>query len=375
MIYFLINNTFHLQTVNAVIGDLARKKLGLIQVPYSLTPVVNDKRFEFITSLERLTYTKDYLADWPKKLLPGLRLNRKKISLAKKAIRPAKDDILFVFTEEELLNLILVKRFKNAGAKIYLIEDGIAAYVYYAINSDPISKRARLLMYIIRLIYGLKGYYPFVIKGYFCPRISDAYYSGICYFFPIQITRNFHVFQIKKNVAKKTLSANRNGLFLTQPIYTVYLTVEEYIFNLNTIISTIHSNFEKLYIKFHPDEVKSGLFLEIKKHIGPKENLVYLESTSNIEELISDIDINHVVSYNSSALMNLAFCGVEPVYMYHLYDFLQDNSTRELTKYLKTLNYNFPLSLEDVTPDFRSGIIDLVSSSVSINTLVENQIA
>lgn len=317
-----------------------------------------------------MPYAFQFLLPWPQNLIKNLAKCIHKIVKYKFTIRPTKDDVLFVFTEEELLNLIFIKRFSKRGAKIYLIEDGAAAYHYYSVPSDPISKKATIIKYLFRFLFGLKGYYPFNINGYLVPRISDKYYSGICYFFPIKILREIPVVHINKNVDIVARIKSQNAVFLTQPIYRIYLSFQDYTQNLKMIVENLIVKFDILYIKFHPDELNTGDYLKIKSCLPNHKNLVYIEGEDSIEQLVHKFKFDHVISYNSSALMNLLFYGVEPIYLYHLFPFLEDSSTIQFTSYLNTLGYNFPKSLSAIDSNFQSGLQGNLKKGININLIV-----
>ena len=70
MIYFLVNNTFHLHDVNDYLKEIKNQKIRLIQVPYSLKPIEKNPRIDEIYIFERLAYVSEYLKDWPEHLFP-----------------------------------------------------------------------------------------------------------------------------------------------------------------------------------------------------------------------------------------------------------------------------------------------------------------
>lgn len=371
MIYFLINNTFHRYTTDLLVEELIGCELSLIQIPYSLKPVNKDDRFTKIFVLERLPYTFEFLRDFPRVLFKLAYKNFKNVSNVRKIIKPKKKDILFVFTETELLNSIIISSFKRRNASIFLIEDGCAAYVYYNMKSDPLSKRTRVFKWVIRLAYGLKGFNPFNVNGYFYPQISDNYFSGICYFLPIKIKRDIPVYKLKKPVIPLSLKSTQiNAIFLTQPIYNKQVNLEEYLINLDLIFSKISHGFSIFYLKLHPDEMGNDIEIKILKIASKYSNIRFLNTSEIIVNIVHEFNISYAISFTSTALMDLIFYGIEPVYIFHLFDFFKDGITKQLSIYLKTLEYNFPLSYTDIKPGYKSGIIGKASDGITIRDLI-----
>ncbi|HQG76615.1 MAG TPA: polysialyltransferase family glycosyltransferase [Bacteroidales bacterium] len=371
MIYFLINNTFHQYTTNLLIKTLKEPELGLIQIPYSLNPVLEDVRFKKIITLEKLPHSIEYLKNFPRLLIKLILRNHKIVTEAKKKIKPGKKDILFVFTETELLNSIIINTFKRKRATIFLIEDGLASYLYYNMKSDPFSKRVKALKVLIRLVYGLKGFSPFNVNGYFYPQISDKYFSGICYFYPITIKRQIQVFKLMNPVKPLIFNSKyTNAIFLSQPIYYRFVSLDNYLVSLDLIFSNIASCFAVIYVKLHPDERDNGIGTKISGITKKYSNVRLIHTSDIVENIIQDINTSYAISFSSTALMSLAFFGIEPIYLYHLFNFMEGETSQYLTTYLKTLNYNFPQSFLDIKPGYKSGLLDRFSDGMALSDLI-----
>lgn len=372
MIYFLINNTFHLYEVNILCKELANHELGLIQVPYSLTPIVKHDQIKKIYTFERLSFLHEYFQNWPESFFSSLSSNKTKIKITKNNLNPRKEDVLFVFTETELLNQIIIDYYFKKKAKIYLIEDGMASALYYNMKSGPLSKKSTLFKWVVRILYRIKGYHPFVTKGYYYPMMSDSYFSGACFFYSSSIIRNIKTFTLNKNLEKiKNINFN-TAIFLNEPIYRFYTDTNSYLINLEEILSALNSNFSKIHFKFHPDDKHDeNLIFNIKTIINKFSNILVLETNKIIEDIVVDFNIGYAVSYFSSALRNLSFYGIEPVYIYHLINFFNDVPTaKQITLYLNTLNYNFPKSFNDIKPGYQSGLLDQINKGISIKELI-----
>lgn len=359
MIYFLVNNTFHLTHARKLADEIRDYQLGLIQVPYSLRPVEKDERFRTILTFARMPYTFEFLKDWPSRLIPNLKRGVERIRPVKKNLRPSRTDTLFVYTETELLNQVIIKEFKDKGAKIFLLEDGAATSTYFGMESDPLSKRATLFKWVVRAIYGIKGYYPFNVEGYYYPIMSDRCFSGLCLNLPYQILRNIPVFALRKEVTQAARRRNpRSAIFLNQPIYSFYTDFDRYLNSIDTILANISRRFDKIIFKYHPDDLGSGKVAEISRAVGKYPNITTLETESVVEDLIEQLDVSYAISYFTSALWSLIWYGVQPIYVYHLLHIFNDNRIlNSRTRHLASCGYNFPSSFDDVKPGYDSGLM------------------
>ncbi|MDQ5929211.1 MAG: hypothetical protein QG594_989, partial [Bacteroidota bacterium] len=141
MIYFLINNNYHLYDVKLHLNNLANFKVSLLQVPHTLDEITND-----IAALFVEVFTFQRLIESKLNYVNIFRLSKLYKNI-KNSLHIGSNDVLFVYTEYELLNHYLIACFKNAGAKVYIIDEGIATYLTYSMLSDkpvPVKERFKL---------------------------------------------------------------------------------------------------------------------------------------------------------------------------------------------------------------------------------------
>ena len=382
MVYFLINNNYHWFDVNQLIHQVYYKhNISLIQVPNSLEAIISDQRIDNIFIFEKLPYFKSFFQRWPKQLLSYIVKCFKSFRSISKKLDFSKNDVLFVFTEEEILNLFIINQAKKKGVRIYLLEDGFASATIYNMKSDPLSKRAKLTMWLFRVVFGLKGFYPFNVDGYYSIRLSKTYYSGICFYLPTKISIDLPVFQIKKQLPNQ-FSSNRNQsniLFLTAPIYLFYTDFETYLTSLDEIFEELTRNFEIVYVKFHHGDIKTKKSIPIETRLKKYKNVTFIRNNRIIEELIDEYNTAYAISFFSSALKNLLFYGVEPVYIFHLVEYLKNFKRHDImVQYLNYLGYKFPKSIREIKPGYYSGLMKHVISNndkISINELLNTQIS
>ena len=249
----------------------------------------------------------------------------------------------------------------------------MASAIYYNTPSDPLSKRALFFKYFIRIYYGIKGFNPYHKSNYYYPMMSDNFFSGVCFSLPTSIKRNIPVYIINKKKFLNTTDTDPSyAIFLNEPLYSFYTDFNTYLENLDFIFSQIGSNFKKIYFKFHPDEFESINSINIQKKLSKYNNIEFLKTNRIIEDLTKDYDAKIVISYFCSALNNLLFYGLEPVYIFHLVDFINNNTVfNQLKIYLNALNYNFIKSLNEITPEYKSNLIDKIYEGIHIHELVD----
>ena len=128
-------------------------------------------------------------------------------------------------------------------------------------------------------------------------------------------------------------------------------------------------NFEKIYFKFHPDEINSGIELKISAALSNYKNIEFVAIEEIIEQVIGSYKARFMISYFSSSLKNLFFYGLEPIFISHLIFFLKDiRVIVQYNTYLKTLNYNFVSSFKDINPRYHSDLT--VKDTISIIDIV-----
>ena len=366
MVYFLVNNDFHLYDVKKIASELGYENCSLISVPYRMQipddmPFVRSyvyKRCEFlfrqgVTKLKQLFCVhKDNIAK--RKQISNLKFN--------------KNDILFVFTECELMNMFIIDKMYRSGGKIYLLEDGIAPYVYYTKCSDTPPRRWKLLKYLYTVLYGIKGFLPYFSGTYMYAMMSDKYFSGACLKWDVTLKRNIKCILLKNMEDNHLVESDKQSVFfLTQPIMQGNPEVRKKI--NQKCIEYCLQNFKHVYVKCHPEEIVSGYYNEIIALCNEYEHVEYVNSTEVAENLIDYYNVGFAASLYSSTLNKLALKGIEPIYMYQFFSELKGLQGL-LDDYLKSINYNFILDYRQIGPNYKSGLIKDINSGVVITSLL-----
>ncbi len=318
MIYFLVNNNYHMLDVYEHCINLKDYEKSLIQIPHTLDVLNRDENF-----IDILTYNSPL--NGFRNLFNIYKIKKKEKEI-KKELKLNKNDILFVYTEFEVLNQYIISLFKKFGARVYVIEDGgFPTYLTYGVKSEktlPFKEKIRL--FYTKYILG----YSFVEYLYFnklvFPQINEKYIDGVLLYLDVLVNRNIKKYIVKRNIKKMKLNSN-NAIFLNEKMYCYYCTKKEYANILENILSIMNNRFEKTYFKFHPRETKEDKIWQLKI-VNKFDKVHIIEEHSPIENLLEKYDSKFIFSFLSAALLNLNAMGVIPVYIYHLYKSIYKNS-------------------------------------------------
>tara|TARA_R110000850_G_scaffold161802_1_gene286416 strand:- start:11496 stop:12530 length:1035 start_codon:yes stop_codon:yes gene_type:complete len=309
--YFLINNNFHLRDVLERVEHFKLVDVTLICVPHTLElEEVEKLKFDYYIFNSPLT-----------ERLGWLRISKflKSISNVKKSLCLNSLDELYIYTEYELLNHFIVNQFVSVKAKVNLIEEnGLASY---ALNKVACNNNLNYLAvrhpktFLAQLFYSGIFTKCYVSGREIFPILPDHTYSKVIYYSDVSCQRKFKPIVEKwkllsspnrKNDLMPIDSRRLAVLFLSQDVYNFYMTVEEYLLYLTTVDNDILSNYEQVYFKFHPREVGTEIEAKVR---GLFPSFTYIESNSPVETLVDTMKPELVVSFFSSALINLYRSG------------------------------------------------------------------
>jgi hypothetical protein len=339
MIYFLVNNDYHLVDVLNHSRDLKDYEKILIQIPHNLKMLKEHPIFDKCLIYESPFKNKKNFFNFFK---------IKQIEKQIESLEITNKDILFLYTEYEILNQVFIYKFKQKGAKIFIIEDGgFPTYVTYNVDGEKILP----LKHLIKLFY-LKYIlnYKFINFLYYnkivFPQIEDEFIDGVLLYLDVPIKRNIKKFILRKKDNLVKLD-DEKVVFLNEKIYDYYCEKNIYRKILNDILLNLSNNFKKVYFKFHPRETEEDKSWQIDI-IQKYKNIKIINDNCPIEDLIEIYNAKYVVSFLSAALLNLTPKGVVPVYIFHLFDEIKNIPVFKNIKYiLDKLNYNFLKKYED----------------------------
>lgn len=334
MIYFLVNNNYHMIDVYEHCEHLKEYEKSLIQIPHTLECIEKNENFKNIFTF--------------KTPFGGIKnsLNILKVKKNEKNIKEQlfidEKDILFVYTEYEILNQYIMSLFKKNGAKIYLIEDGgFPTYLTYGVkNEERLTFKENIKLFYLKYILGYSFVEFLKYNNILFPQINEKYIDGVLLYLDVKIVRNIKKFLIVKN--KKSLNLdNSKAVFLNERMYDYYCSKLEQKTILNDILEKMTLSFDTIYFKFHPSETDENKIWQldiIKKY----KKVQLIDDNTPFENLIEKYQTKYVFSFASAALLNVNAMGAVPVYIYHLYDAISKNSVfKQIDLILKNANYTF----------------------------------
>lgn len=346
MIYFLINNNYHLHLDMKLAQQLPNFELGLIQIPYALNAIEESNLFH------KIYYYPDRLVGSIKDLL----LNPKKIkNIIKKVdieLIPQNNDVLLVHTEMDLLNQYIIKKFYKAGSKIFLLEDGTATVCYYNMLTGKISFKENFRKFLLKYFYRF-DYLKFKKYGaQTLPEMKNFIFKGVILNHGDNIKRNIPLYTLKP-VEQPIKFLNQNGaIFFSQAMYLWFLREEQYIAYIDDLLS-VASHFCIFYFKFHPsdnEDVKNKIIEIIeKKH----PNVIILYEKDIAENIIEKYPVKYAITFNSTSALNLINRGIVPIFINKMFSKLYpDDSFEAFGQFLKSINCHSPSNLNDIKPGF-----------------------
>lgn len=334
MLYFLVNNNFHLIDAEKHLAELTDYKTALIKIPHHLTISSKhsfDVELEFPVLINKL---KDYFN------LPRILKYHRAIRKALKDVKST--DTLIFYTEYEFLTHYFVSFFKKRKAKVILIEEGIPTYLAYTSKYDS----------DIPLKHKLLAYYSKYFLGYYYSKrvnlnkrikniIADNQIDKLLLYTDIKIRRNVSVGLLEsKKIEFKQLDDN-SILFLNEHIYHFYVDFSDYLTIIDDILKNLSLKFQNVYFKFHPsekDEFKNKIRVIISKH----SKVSVVEDNQPVELMIEKIGAKYVSSFAAQTLLYLSKSNCIVLYIFHLYPNLMAHlALRQFKHIIDNMNYVF----------------------------------
>lgn len=354
MIYFLVNNNYQLldAQMHAKSFGVYGMKSFLLEVPHKLNNREISVDFSSNIIFETPIKSHGWLVawwryyEWSKKLYSEL--------------NPRPGDTLIFYTEYELLNQLIAIRFKQAGAKVIILEDGgVGTYIPFSVTkSERLTFKETAKAQMTRCLPGLSDAQFHKVNGVVFPWLADKYLDGLCVYKPLTVARNFPVYLINGPLRTPVEVVKGRVLFLNEDLYNCYQSYSGYINGLKKIMTALVLGFREVFFKFHPREDMSSrksikIFLEDN---FPTIRIV--EDDCPVEILFPEIAPEIVASYFSTPLLNLEGTGIEPLFLYHLLpDLIQQKMFAQLHALLSQWNYCFVTDWRDVCSGFQSGMI------------------
>lgn len=346
MIYFLVNNNYHVDLDIKLAKELVNYDLGLIQVPYSLNVLNDSDVFSSIHTFEERLITSFKNILFRSNKIKNL-LNKVDVSL-----NISKSDVLLVHTDMDLLNQYIIQKFYYAGARIYIVEDGIATITQFNMKQDRAAIKDVLRCFILKFFYGFK-YLDIIKYGMLTqPVMKDYIFNGVIVNFGDGINREIPLYKLIPNQKQIKILHEKGAIFFNQPLYLFYLTEENY---LNFIIELLKrsSNFSVFYFKFHPSD-SYDFKVKMTEIINSKfENVTILLENEIAEVLVFKYPVRYGITISSTSVFNLMNSGVVPIYLNNLLnDRFPNKGFDAFSIFLESINCYSPKKMDEVMPNF-----------------------
>lgn len=334
MIYFLVNNNFHLLDAEENIKHLRNQPVGLIKIPHKLTI---SPKFNYELELEFPPLIHSLIDHFR-----FLRIAQIHKSVKKQLNTINSTDVLIIYTEYEYLTHYVVKLFKKKNAKVILIEEGFPTYLAFAsIPDSVVNFKKKILNYYLKNILGYKNTKVVSINDKYSTQLTDNQIDLVLLYTDLNIVRKINK-QILESKQFKQTEINENSiLFLNEAMYDHYINMDEYLTILEDIILNLSSHFEVINFKFHPRENETTRN-KISAILSKFSKVVIINNDSPVELLIEEIGSKYVGSFLAQTLLYLSNSNYIPLYLFQLYPEIMRNKVFiTVKKVIDEMNYTF----------------------------------
>lgn len=338
MIHFLVNNDYQLLDANRHAAAVRAKGMAatLIVVPHALQCAPPEGLYDAVVRLDSPIKGRRWPAAW-------LRYRRAGSDVAR--LRPHAGDVLALYTEYELLNHLIIKRFRAAGAKVVLIEDGgVGTYLPFSdLPGQALTARERLMALSVKCLPGLADTRFKKMNGVLFPWCPDEEIDLLCVYRQFTPARRIRSITIEGEAAafNASLVVGR-VVFLNEAIYDHYQGAEAYLRDLDRILTALCEGYEDVLFKFHPRETPAWRERIAASVLKRHPRVTVIEENVPFELLLETYAPEALASYFSTPLLNLSGTGIEPLFLYHLLEDLREQPVfAQLTALLKQWHYRF----------------------------------
>ena len=325
MIYYIINNDFHIYNVQNHISLSNELDFTIIRIPYSLNSDCKSFAENIITIETPFRERKKF---WNPKFFYAAKARIDKI--------PFKEEDLIIFlTEYDPLNQYIVYKSKEKGATIHLLEEGISFYAIY-LHDNKLTRNYKYLikLFYLRYLIGFHFFKYVAVGNMNFPQIKDKYIDKILLYFNVEVSRNTNVEIISNNAIGYADLKKDTAAFLSQPLYESYMSLSSYIKHVSYQLDKIINNYSRVYFKFHPRE--SDAFKNLIK-LRFFDKVIFIENQI-LEDFIEEYRPLVAFSFFSDALFKLKSKGLKVRFLYSEVDELKNKRyLRNISNIVKQL--------------------------------------
>lgn len=311
MIYVVLNNNYHVFDLMSHLEDRPKNiDLQFLVVAHTLERDRLDSLSEIADVIEipRFRFRGGYIQQI-------LEIRKSKSTIDIHFNEVSENDRLILYTDLEFMNILIASAFVRAGAKVFIMTEGIATY------SDIAHGRCRDWVAAIRgrLFKTLTGLsecsYYYMRSGKLKQGLSASVVNGIFTYYKIAEPKCTKTIHISQGVYRdKGLELNENAVvFLNSPLYEQLCSWDMHIEAISEVLGALSRRFSQIYFKFHPRETNEAINYQ-KKTLNAWECVFVDDSSEPIEWYIAKLKTKYAAALVSTALLNLVPDGIVPIY-------------------------------------------------------------
>lgn len=281
-------------------------------------------------------------------------------------------NIIF-FTELEIGNHIIVRTLQGQGTSVFLLEDGgLASYILLDAPLDHITRTAKnaLKLALVKLLPKMGKSQAFKLNHETFFKFEDTEISGFLSYLDVRNVRDFPVHTIHRMSEQVSPVRSNSVLFLSEPLYEEYCSVEEYIHIVTTCVKLLCKHFGHVQLKFHPRETSTKRELVTKQLKRNDVTVTLVDDETPAEELIVAQTPEAIASLAAAPLLFCAETDVKVIYMFDAFDELLSHETfRKIRKILIRIGYIFP-NPQAEEPFANAGFVVSESKKLSLTGII-----
>jgi hypothetical protein len=273
-----------------------------------------------------------------------------------------KDDVLIIATEYQLNNAFLAKWMSKARGSVYLFDEGIGFYFNnssFHRSRTSLKDRWYLFLYKLAFYVALIPAYPrkgFEGRMFAC--IDDRFIDGVYSRMRLPIDRPLKILGYRNllNSVQAKQKKEDGCVIVFGGNLSAFGVGEEERVLMRRVIRDLSKKFQKVLIKIHPGDAvsRSGNYDFFRQLIQEYENVSEVDDVITGNEAIKLFRPKVVVGVLGATLFDSFFFGCQPIFLFNLLPAVPEFNVCEFV--LTDLGYQFIKNLDDIGPDYLSGI-------------------
>lgn len=352
MNYLLVNNNYHLTFARIAFTKILSNNsadISLIQVPYSLN--IDD-----VDGFKKVyLYRKDCYTSFKSIFFKSVQ-REQLLRQIKEDFKINSTDVLYVHTDMDFINSLIINHFNKARCEIIQLEDGTATMGIYNKQYSVLKLKDKIRLSLLKYLYDIPLLNFIHIGTATLCIMDDNIFSCLYVMWGKSINRDIKVININHNA---NICNKREGdrlLILHQSYYLFSATEEECLNLWSDILSGIIDSRPELGIdfKFHPAdtiEFKDKFESKFKKYLDDGVFNIIDNSLS-----AENLDLNqykYSISINSTGTLYMSMNGVYPIFLAQIaINYFNSKYMRcslgQFVRYLDDIDITYPKTFDEL---------------------------